>query len=382
MWLSGMSTPDHNTINRFRSDRLKEVLRQVFTQVVIMLNEQGLLNIKELYTDGTKIEASANRYTFVWGNAIKTSKERITKQLGELWQYAQSIAAAELPDTDPTDFKNKYEQQEKILNGRNSYSKTDPDASFMRMKEDHMLNGQLKPGYNLQVSSNNQYIVNYSLHQTTADTTTLQEHTELYKQHYNTTPQVVTADAGYGSEENYQYLAQNNIENYVKYNYFDKQQSGKADKKYPFKSDTLFYNEQKDCYICPMGQPMQNIGTHQTKSKTGFTQTITKYQAPNCNGCPLRGVCHKAKGNRVIEVNHALRKYKHEVKQNLNSDIGIYHRKKRCADVEPVFANIKNNHGFKRFRLRGKEKVEIETALLALAHNLRKKARNNSKKAA
>ena len=70
MWLSGMSTPDHNTINRFRSDRLKEVLRQVFTQVVILLAEQGLLNIKELYTDGTKIEANANRYTFVWGNAI------------------------------------------------------------------------------------------------------------------------------------------------------------------------------------------------------------------------------------------------------------------------------------------------------------------------
>ena len=104
MWLSGMSTPDHNTINRFRSDRLKQVLRQVFTQVVMLLAEQGVLNIKEVYTDGTKIEASANRYTFVWGNAIKTSKERIKKQLDELWQYAQSIAASELPDNDPTRF--------------------------------------------------------------------------------------------------------------------------------------------------------------------------------------------------------------------------------------------------------------------------------------
>src|SRR5690606_37163595 len=104
MWLSGMSTPDHNTINRFRSDRLKEVLRHVITQVVIMYNEQCLLNIKELNTVGTKIEANANRYTFVWGNAIKTSKERMMKQLGELWQYAQSIAAAELPETDQTNF--------------------------------------------------------------------------------------------------------------------------------------------------------------------------------------------------------------------------------------------------------------------------------------
>ncbi len=202
----------------------------MFTQVVVLLAEEGLLNIKEIYTDGTKIEASANRYTFVWGNAIKTSKERIKKQLDELWQYAVKVAAAELPDTDPTTFdkidadkveqtieqinealrdkpvskevkqklnyakKNwpsnlkKYESQEKILNGRSSYSKTDTDASFMRMKEDHMLNGQLKPGYNFQISTNNQYIVNYSLHQTTADTTTLQEHTQIYKEQYHHTP--------------------------------------------------------------------------------------------------------------------------------------------------------------------------------------------------
>jgi len=417
MWLSGMSTPDHNTINRFRSDRLKEVLRQVFTQVVLLLSEEGLLNIKELYTDGTKIEANANRYTFVWGKAIKTNKERIKKQLGELWQYAQNIAASELPDTDPSGFtkidadkveetikqidealkdkpevssrikqklnyaKNnwpanlrKYEHQQKILKQRSSYSKTDTDATFMRMKEDHMLNGQLKPGYNLQLSTNNQYIVNYSLHQTTADTTTLHEHTELYKQQYNATPEVITADAGYGSEENYQYLAQNDIENYVKYNYFDKEQSNKADKKYPFKTDTLFYNEHLDCYYCPMGQQMKNTGTYQTKTRTGFTTTVSRYQAANCNGCPLRGVCHKAKGNRIIEVNHALKKYRQQVKQNLNTEKGIYHRRKRCADVEPVFANIKNNHHFKRFLLRTTPKVEIETGLLALAHNLRKKA--------
>ena len=415
MWLSGMNTPDHNTINRFRSDRLKEVLRQVFTQVVLLLSEEGLLNIKSLYTDGTKMEANANRYTFVWGKAIRTSKERIKKQLDELWQYAQNIAASELPDRDPTDFdkidaekveqtiqkiddalkdkpvnkqikqklnyakKNwpnnlkKYAAQEKILDGRNSYSKTDTDASFMRMKEDHMLNGQLKPAYNFQISTNNQYIVNYSLHATTADTTTLQEHTEIYKQQYNHLPQTITADAGYGSEENYQYLQQNDIDNYVKYNYFDKEQRKKPDEKYPFKPDNLYYNSDEDFYVCPMGQRMKNIGSFEQKTKTGFIQTITKYRAANCNGCPLRVACHKSKSNRVIEVNHALKKYKQQVKENLNSEQGLYHRKKRPCDVEPVFGNLKNNHHFKRFMLRSKPKVEVEAGLLALAHNLRKK---------
>lgn len=418
MWLSGMNTPDHNTINRFRSERLKEVLRQVFTQVVMLLAQEGLLNIKELYTDGTKLEANANRYTFVWGKAIKTSKERIKKQLDELWQYAQNIAAAELPDTDPGGFdkidaekveqtieqinealkdkpvnkqvkqklnyakKNwssnlkKYAEQEKILKERNSYSKTDNDATFMRMKEDHMLNGQLKPGYNFQISTNHQYIVNYSLHQTTTDTTTLQEHTEIYKQQYKQAPEIIVADAGYGSEQNFQYLCDNNIDSYVKYNYFDKEQKIKKDARHKksFTPDALFYNKEKDCYICPMGQVMKHTATYQAKTKTGFIQTVSRYQAGNCNGCPLRGACHKSKGNRVIEVNHALNKYKEQVRKNLTSGQGIYHRKKRPCDVEPVFANIKNNHHFKRFMLRTKPKVEIEAGLLALAHNLRKKA--------
>jgi transposase len=187
MWLSGMSTPDDNTINRFRGERLKDALRNIFTQVVQLLAQEGLLSIKELYTDGTKIEANANRYTFVWGKAIKTNKEKIKKQLDELWQYAQKVAAEEMDDTDPSGFneidaqkveqtinkinealkgkevdskvkqklnyaKNnwpanltRYEQQEKIMGEeRSSYSKTDTDATFMRMKEDHMQNGQLK----------------------------------------------------------------------------------------------------------------------------------------------------------------------------------------------------------------------------------------------
>jgi transposase len=104
MWLSGMSTPDHNTINRFRGKRLQETLRPIFTQVVELLCQEGLLSIKDLYTDGTKIEANANRYSFVWGNSIKTSKEKIKQQLNELWQYAQSIAASEPDDTDPSGF--------------------------------------------------------------------------------------------------------------------------------------------------------------------------------------------------------------------------------------------------------------------------------------
>jgi hypothetical protein len=416
MWLSGMSTPDHNTINRFRGKRLQETLRPIFTQVVELLCQAGLLSIKDLYTDGTKIEANANRYSFVWGNSIKTNKEKIKQQLNELWQYAQSVAAAELDDTDPSGFDkidsekvnqtinkinealkdkavsksvkqklnyakkhwpealDKYAAQEEIMGAdRNSYSKTDTDATFMRMKEDHMKNGQLKPAYNVQISTNNQYIVSYSLHQNTTDTNTLIAHLQQHENSYQQKPESITADAGYGSEENYQQLQDNNITAYVKHNQFDRAQSEKLQSKKTFTADKLYYNKEKDCYYCPMGQQMSKIGTHMQATRTGFKQTITRYMAKNCEGCPLRGVCHQSKGNRVIEINHNLRRLKQQSNELLKSETGIQKRKQRCFDTEPVFANIKHNHHFKRFMLRGINKVSVETGLLALAHNLRKK---------
>ena len=416
MWLAAMQQPDHNTINSFRGKRLQDALKNIFTQVVELLVAEGVLSIKDLYVDGTKIEANANRYTFVWGNAIKTSKEKIKKQLEALWQYTQKVAAEELDQPTPPDFttiskekvaqtiekidqalssrndvskqvkqklsyarKNwpaaldKYQAQEKILDGRNSYSKTDTDATFMRMKDDHMKNGQLKAAYNVQISTSNQFIVDYSLHPNPTDTTTLPKHIEQYKIIYNQYPQSITADAGYGSEENFQYLEDNTIEGYVKYSSFDKQQSANHYKKNPFATEQLYYNEQRDCYYCPMGQTMNCIGSYQRQTSTGFKQTIKKYQAQNCNGCPLRGVCHNSKYNRVIEVNHNLNRHKAIAKQKLNTEQGIEKRKQRCHDVEPVFGNIKSNHKFNRFMLRGKRKVTIELGLLALAQNPRKK---------
>ena len=417
MWLSGMQQPDHNTINTFRGKRLQDALKNIFTQVVELLIEEGVLSIKDINVDGTKIEANANRYTFVWGNAIKTSKEKIKKQLEELWQYTQKLAAEESVQPTPPDFttitkekvaaaiekieqalqdketvskqvkqklnyaKNKwpealagYEQQEKILDGRNSYSKTDNDATFMRMKDDHMKNGQLKAAYNVQISTADQYIVDYSIHPNATDTTTFIKHIEQHKATYNQNPDSITADAGYGSEENLQYVEDKAIEGYIKHPGFDKQQSAKHSKKHPFAAYNLHYNKEKDCFYCPMGQAMHYIHTYKRTTSTGFKQTIKQYQAQNCNGCPLRGVCHQSAHNRIIEVNHNLMRHKAIAKEKLNTEGGIKKRKKRCYDVEPVFGNIKSNHQFNRFMLRGKKKVNIEFGLLALAQNLRKKA--------
>lgn len=417
MWLSGMSYPDHNTINRFRGVRLRDALRSVFEEVVKLLAAEGLLSIEEVYTDGTKIEANANKYTFVWKKAIQTNKEKMKKALGEIWQYAQSVAKVEDGLPEPPDFTDidpkkvqdtvdtlnavlaqkpdidkkmkaklkyasreypekiaEYECKEAILGGRNSFSKTDADATFMRMKEDHMQNGQLKPGYNVQISTSNQFIVNYTIHPNPTDTTTLKEHLEQHEASFGKVLKTVVADAGYGSEENYQIMEAAGIEAYVKHGMFDREQSGAHNKKKPFAQDKLFYNREQDCYICPMGQRMDYIGDGKRKTNTGFEQTVKRYQAKNCAICPLNGACHKSQGNRIIEVNENLKRHKAKAYQLLNSEIGAEKRKQRCHDVEPVFGNIKQNHGFRRFMLRGKEKVAIEWGLLAIAQNVRKKA--------
>ena len=237
-----------------------------------------------------------------------------------------------------------------------------------------MENGQLKPGYNVQVSSSNQYVVNYTVHPNPTDTLTLVPHLEQIQSDYGALPEVLTGDAGYGSEQNYEHLEQCGITAYVKYGSFDRDQNEAIRAKQPFSQDKLYYNEAQDCFICPMGQRMENAGTVIKKTSTGFEQTITRYRNRSCEGCPLRGVCHKAQGVRTLEVNWNLNRHRQKAHELLTSERGIYHRKKRPIDTEPVFGNIKSNHGFRRFLLRGTKKVEVEVGLLSLAQNLRKKA--------
>jgi transposase len=420
MWLAGMQRPDHNTINRFRSDKLKGVLKEVFAQVVTLMAEQGLMDIKTIYVDGTKLEANANKYTFVWGKSVKRHKERIKTQLEELWKYAESVAKEELMDNDPTTFPEldadqvsktiqtineaikdkpvdkkvkqklnygkrnwpenmaKYKKQEEILGDRNSYSKTDPDATFMRMKDDHMMNGQLKAGYNWQISTSNQYIVNYDIYHNPTDTLTLPHHVSQYKELYNDSPDVLVADSGYGSEQNYEFMEAEQIEAFVKYNYFHQEQKlkGKIKPKNAFGSEHLHYNEQGDYFICPMGQKMIKRYDSHSKTKSGYQQTYSVYQAQNCKRCPLRGACHKSKTNRKIQINWNLKRLKEKAREKLLSEQGVVHRSQRPVDVEAVFGNIKQNKKFTRFMLRGKDNVLIEAGLIALAHNLAKMARN------
>ena len=423
MWISGNSLPNFRTINNFRSNRLKGMIHNLFAEIVRLLQELGYVSLDVQYIDGTKIESASNRYTFVWRKSVERHKTKLEEKIQSILSDIDSHIQSENQEHNQEDLPqqidsktlqeklseinkrlkeshaikkeqhrqikelqqehlprlSRYEAQLDTLGNRNSFSKTDQDATFMRMKDDHMKNGQLKPAYNAQISTENQYITHYTIHQTPGDTTTLESHLDLFEQHYNKQSKEVVADAGYGSEQNYEMMNTKGIEAYVKYNYFHVEQK-KKDKNNPFLVNNLFYNQEEDYYVCPMGQHLTNIGQGTRTSVAGYESKVTYYQAQRCQGCPLRGLCHKSQGNRTIEVNRRLNDHRQKARELLTSEKGIQHRSNRPIEPEAVFGQLKFNNKFNRFTLRGLSKVSLEFGLMAIGHNLRKVAKKLSKK--
>jgi Transposase and inactivated derivatives len=416
MWLSGDQVPDHNTINRFRSLNLKKTIHSIFTQVVIMLVEMGYLSLDVAYFDGTKIESRANRYTFVWRKSVEKNKLKLEAKIRKILELIEEgIAQDNDPNDDPPapinseelkqriaelngenrtkeeqkaikTLENKYlpkleeyEHHLKILGDRNSYSKTDPTATFMRMKEDHMRNGQLKPAYNVQISTENQFITHYDFFPNPTDTLTYIPFITGLESRYNRMPKKNVGDAGYGSEENYEFMESHHIEPYVKYNYFHKEQK-RSFKKNAFLVQNLYYNPEKDYFVCPMGQHMLRVGNTTRTTAGGYKSQITIYQATNCANCPLRCLCHNAQGNRQIQVNHNLNRHKEHVRELLCSEEGIMHRKKRPIEPEAVFGQIKANKQYNRFRHFMQDLLMMDFAIFAIAFNVLKAHRMTKNK--
>ena len=425
MWLGGMNRPDFRTINRFRSERLSGGrLESIFTKVVELLSDEGFVSLNVQYIDGTKIESVANKYTFVWKGSVEKNKAKLIEKVrGVLSAAEEELAieeASETPDELPQEEfgrraenilskmdsmgiskgkqrrsvektvadsmakLNEYDRHLETLGSRNSYSKTDPDATFMRMKEDAMNNGQTKPGYNVQISTENQFITNYGIYWRPTDTGTMIDYLESFKARYGRQSKEIVADSGYGGEQNYEYMFGEEITPYVKYNMFHAEMK-RARRNNPFLVENLFYNAEKDFYVCPMGQHLEFAYKKEDTSDLGYISTKSVYISRNCSRCPLRGMCYKGKASRrTIEVNHRNNHLRAKARELLKSEKGLMHRSKRPIEPEAVFGNIKFNHGFKRFRLKSTEKVSVEWGLVAIAHNLRKyiacKQGNMSKK--
>lgn len=421
IWLANYEKPDYITINRFRC-RVKNELNEIFTQLVLLLAEKGFITLDVEYIDGTKIESRANKYTFVWKKSVERNRHKLQEKIAVLLdQIDESVAqenalqegeveftpemvrhiASELKNSletspapatkeDKARMRQKKRQVKELeehscklqeydsrlasMGERNSMSKTDPDATFMRMKEDAMNNGQTKPGYNLQIATENQFITHFDFFHNPTDTLTLIPFLDGSFSRFRFYPSTVVADSGYGSEENYDYMHQADIEAYVKYNRFHIEQRPRY-RPNPFSGENFYYNETQDYYVCPMGQHLERIGTRHKKSQSGHLLTYAVYRAQRCEGCPLRGLCYRSKQPcRTILMDHKLMHYKQRARERLTSPEGIRHRGRRCIEPEAVFGQIKANMHYRRFRHFGKDMITMDFTFLAMAFNIKKMA--------
>lgn len=235
-----------------------------------------------------------------------------------------------------------------------------------------MNNDQTKPGYNVQIATENQFITNYGIYWRPTDWGTMIPFLDSFRERYGRQSDEVVADSGYGNEANYAYMKSSGIDAYVKYNMFH----AETKRRYAgngFLVQNMYYNPCEDYYVCPMGQHMERCGTRHSVSDLGYRSEVAVYKAANCKGCPLRGMCYKGKADRrTVEVNHTANEFKRQARELLTSERGMMHRSNRPIEPEAVFGDIKFNHGFKRFRLKSTRKVRVEFGLVALAHNLRK----------
>lgn len=417
MWLSGNSRPDFRTLNRFRGEVMKGLLGDVFASVLELLVEEGYVRLEAYFVDGTKVEANANRYGWVWAKSTRHYKGRLQekvkallqeiertnevedeaygeKDLGELGETSQLDSeklaekmealnerlaqepknkklarAVKKVKTDYLPRLEKYEEQERKLAGRSSYAKSDPGATFMRMKDGGLGRGALRPAYNVQVGTEGQFVVGYSVHQRAGDQGCLIPHLDQLKERLGRLPGKVVADAAYGTEENYAYLEREGLGNYVKYREFGREQHPRREGN---ARDAFRYDERTNTFICRAGRRLDYVRTRPYISENGYHSQRQDYACRDCTGCPHRSSCVRGAHNRTFQISFELQAMKQRARENLLSTEGVALRARRGVEVESVFGRWKQNWGFRRFMLRGQEKVNIELGLLGLAHNLSK----------
>ncbi len=470
IWLTKGQKPKRDAFYEFKNKKLSgEVLDELNYQFMRRLEKEGLITLKELFIDGTKIEANANRYTFVWRGSInyhlaglldtidalyekyntllhengygakydlgdaqmfiiegmekvrrvieENRKRKLTKhkklsnntiieidncsplEILKLQKNLMRIAEGEgIPfvyskGKQKTEIQKLYEELEEcgnrlmgykecfeiMGNDRNSYSKTDLEATFMRMKEDHMLNGQLKPAYNVQIAVENYFIVHGYVSNDRTDYNTLIPVLEKHRKAFGEVLDEVTADSGYCSEKNLLYLKRNKIASYIKLQDHEKRKTR------AYKEDiSKYYNmttqifEDEHYYLCHDGRELHHIRT-ETKEQDGYTQTWEVYGCADCSGCEHKARClykynaeKNSDRNKVMKINEQWEMLKEASNANIQSEKGILKRQIRSIQTEGHFGDIKENENFRRFNYRSSEKVYKEFMLYAIGRNINK----------
>lgn len=422
--LEGMPAPDHATIARFRTLHFAKFAKETFTQMIEMLYDLGEISGKNIFIDGTKIESCANKYTFVWKKAVTKNLAKLLDKLAQLVAdceaaygikivYKNQVSMRHVKRLRKKLYKIKKEENISFVHGigkrksplqksietleeyldkfkeytqkiykcgnRNSYSKTDEDATFMRMKEDAMLNGQLKPGYNVQHGVDAQYITWVMVGPQPTDTTTLIPFLTDAERHLSFKYENIVADSGYESEENYVFIEGNKQVAYIKpANYeISKTRKYKTDIS---KRENMSYDEKEDVYKCKNGKKLTVTGVKKSTSKTGYVSEKTQYTCEDCSNCEYKKNCIKGNNSKTpleertkrLEVSKVFQEKRTEDLERILTDEGCKLRMNRSIQAEGAFASTKADMSFRRYLCKGNKNVLAESILVAMAHNMNK----------
>jgi len=422
--LEDSPAPDHATIARFRTLHFAPISKRLMSEVSNYLYKLGEVSGESIFIDGTKIEANANKYTFVWKKAVtknllkmldkiaehvaaceeqydikiayqnKVSLHQIKKLRKKLYQikkdenitFVYGIGRRKSPLQKDIEKLEEYILRlkgytKKLYNcgKRNSYSKTDPDATFMRMKEDAMLNGQLKPAYNLQHGVDSEYITWLTIGPQPTDTTTLIPFLKDMEEHLAYKYKNITADSGYESEENYLFIEKNQQLSFIKPSNYEISKTRKYRTDIS-RRENMKYDTNQDIYICKNQKHLEVTGTKKSKSKTGYVSEKTCYSCKDCKDCPYKTSCIKGNNSKIpmeerskhLEVSKVFQQKRNEDLERILSDEGCQLRMNRSIQAEGSFADTKEDMSFRRYLCRGTANVLAESTLLAIAYNINK----------
>lgn len=422
--LEGFPVPDHSTFARFRTLHFAPCAKKILAQMTNFLHDIREVSGEYIFIDGTKMEACANKYTFVWKKAVTKNMARLLNKIADLIQECEELYGIKLVYKNTVQMKHvkklrkklytikqsegikfvhgcgkrknilqksiekleeylskfkEYNKKVYTCGSRNSYSKTDIDATFMRMKEDYMKNGQLKPAYNIQHGVDSEYIVWLTINPQSTDTTTLIPFLRSMEEELNFKYLKIVADAGYESEENYSFIEDNNKIAFIKPVNYEISKTRKYRNDIG-KLENMYYDTENDLYICQNGKKLDLVYTRIRKSKTGYESEKSIYISEDCSNCIYKSKCIKGNNSKIpleqrtkkLETSKKLNAQRKADLERITSDEGLKLRVNRNIQAEGSFAQIKQDMGFRRFMCRGQRNVLAESILLAMAVNINK----------
>ena len=420
MWLlQDNDAPSFMTIDNFMNHCLSESIGDIFAEINKYIFGKENVDLDHVYIDGTKLVANANKYSWVWKkSSIKNRKktfdkvtvlleeinneiiyqgvrfdvrteyaieylEQITEQYVKLTGITPSLIVRGIGHhktkeqrnydklVEYTDKLKKYAKHIRTCGEeRNSYSKTDNDATFFRMKKDYMGNDQLLPGYNIQLGICDEYIAVLDVKQYASDMDCFQPLMEKFNNTYHRYPMYPVADAGYGSFNNYLYCEEHGMKKYMKFTMFKKETEDKDYHNNPYRAVNFPINENGNP-VCPNGKEFHYLYSRPVRGNK-FGRTEEMYQCEDCSGCLYKEKCCKCEGNRIVRINEELTLFHKEVLHNLNSVHGALLRMNRSIQAEGAFGTIKWNRAYKRARRKGLKGVILEISMISCGFNLHK----------